>query len=80
MRVSVIIMVPDAQTIFDQQVPTDALEIEIFVLTTSYSKKLGRVVMMNEAEDHTKNFFCYQEPKCDKCREGHRTNVRVLSS
>ena len=48
----------DAQTIFDQQVPTDALEIEIFRADhTAYSKKLGRVVMMNEAEDHTKEDF-----------------------
>ena len=48
----------DAQTIFDQQVPTDALEIEIFRADhTAYSKKLGRVVMMNEAEDHTKEGF-----------------------
>ena len=37
---------------------TDALEIEIFRADhTAYSKKLGRVVMMNEAEDHTKEDF-----------------------
>ena len=48
----------DAQTIFDQQVPADALEIEIFRADhTAYSKKLGRVVMMNEAEDHEKEDF-----------------------
>lgn len=48
----------DAQTIFDQQVPADALEIEIFRADhTAYSKKLGRVVMMNEAEDHDKEDF-----------------------
>ena len=48
----------DAQTIFDDQVPQDALEIEIFNADhTAFSKKLGRVVMMNEAEDHTKEDF-----------------------
>ncbi len=48
----------DAQTIFDQRVPTDALEIEIFRADhTAYSKKLGRVVMMNEAQDHVKEDF-----------------------
>jgi sulfate adenylyltransferase len=48
----------DAQTIFDDQVPHDALEIEIFNADhTAFSKKLGRVVMMNEAEDHTKEDF-----------------------
>ena len=48
----------DAQTIFDEKVPQGALEIEIFNADhTAYSKKLGRVVMMNEAEDHTKEDF-----------------------
>mgnify|MGYP005625791855 FL=1 len=48
----------DAQTIFDDRVPQDALEIEIFNADhTAFSKKLGRVVMMNEAEDHTKDDF-----------------------
>ncbi len=48
----------DAQTIFDDQVSQDALEIEIFNADhTAFSKKLGRVVMMNEAEDHTKEDF-----------------------
>jgi sulfate adenylyltransferase len=43
----------DAQTIFDEQVPAGALEIRIFKADhTAYSKKLQRVVMMNEAEDH----------------------------
>lgn len=43
----------DAQTIFDEQVPAGALEIEIFRADhTAYSKKLGRVVMMREAPDH----------------------------
>ena len=48
----------DAQTIFDDKVPEGALEIEIFNADhTAFSKKLGRVVMMNEAEDHTKEDF-----------------------
>jgi sulfate adenylyltransferase len=44
----------DAQTIFEEQVPPGALEIEIFNADhTAYSKKLNRVVMMKEAPDHT---------------------------
>lgn len=47
----------DAQAIFDT-IPGDALEIEIFRADhTAWSKKLGRVVMMNEAPDHTKEDF-----------------------
>jgi len=48
----------DAQTIFSEQVPAGALEIEIFEADhTAYSKKLGRVVMMREAPDHQKDDF-----------------------
>ena len=48
----------DAQTIFDEKVPDDALDIEIFRADhTAFSTKLGRVVMMNEAEDHSKEDF-----------------------
>ena len=48
----------DAQTIFADKVPAGALDIEIFNADhTAFSKKLGRVVMMNEAEDHTKEDF-----------------------
>ena len=48
----------DAQTIFADRVPAGALEIEIFNADhTAFSKKLGRVVMMNEADDHTKDDF-----------------------
>ena len=48
----------DAQTIFDEKVPEGALDIEIFNADhTAFSKKLGRVVMMNEAEDHSKDDF-----------------------
>ncbi len=48
----------DAQTIFKDQVPAGALEIEIFNADhTAYSKKLDKVVMMCEAPDHTKDDF-----------------------
>jgi len=48
----------DAQTIFDSEVPADALDIEIFRADhTAWSKKLNRVVMMNEAPDHSKEDF-----------------------
>ena len=47
----------DAQAIFDE-IPEGALDIEIFRADhTAYSKKLNRVVMMNEAEDHGKEDF-----------------------
>jgi sulfate adenylyltransferase len=48
----------DAQTIFDNEVPKGELEIEIFRADhTAYSKKLKKVVMMNEAPDHDKDDF-----------------------
>ncbi len=48
----------DAQTIFDDEVPEGAMEIEIFKADhTAYSKKLNKVVMMCEAPDHTKDDF-----------------------
>ncbi len=48
----------DAQKIFDEEVPAGALAIEIFRADhTAYSKKLGRVVMMRDAPDHTKDDF-----------------------
>ncbi|HDZ62583.1 MAG TPA: sulfate adenylyltransferase [Nitrospirae bacterium] len=48
----------DAQTIFDKEVPAGALLIEIFKADhTAYSKKLGKVMMMCEAPDHTKEDF-----------------------
>ena len=48
----------DAQTIFDDQVPAGALEIEIFKADhTAYSKKLDKVVMMRDAPDHAKEDF-----------------------
>lgn len=43
----------DAQTIFDTDVPEGALEIEIFRADhTAYSKKLNKVVMMRDVDDH----------------------------
>jgi sulfate adenylyltransferase len=49
----------DAQTIFDEEVPDGALEIDIFKADhTAFSKKLGKVIMMREApEGHTKEDF-----------------------
>jgi sulfate adenylyltransferase len=48
----------DAQTIFDERVPDDALEIDIYRADhTAYSKKLDRVVMMKDAPDHSKEDF-----------------------
>ncbi|MCU7839814.1 MAG: sulfate adenylyltransferase [Candidatus Thiodiazotropha sp. (ex Lucinoma borealis)] len=48
----------DAQTIFDEEVPAGALDIEIFKADhTAYSKKMNEVVMMCEAPDHTKEDF-----------------------
>ena len=48
----------DAQTIFRDQVPEGALKIRIFEADhTAFSKRLGRVVMMRDAPDHTKDDF-----------------------
>lgn len=48
----------DAQTIFDEEVPDDALELEIFSADhTAYSKKLNKVVMMRDVPDHSKEDF-----------------------
>ena len=48
----------DAQTIFEEEVPADALDIEIFSADhTAYSKKLNKVVMMRDAPDHSKDDF-----------------------
>lgn len=48
----------DAQIIFDEKVPSGALKIQIFKAdNTAYSKKLGRVVMMRDAPDHTQDDF-----------------------
>ncbi len=48
----------DAQTIFRDEVPAGALEIDIFEADhTAYSRKLDRVVMMRDAPDHTPDDF-----------------------
>lgn len=48
----------DAQTIFDEEVPEGALELEIYNADhTAYSKKLNKVVMMRDAPDHSKDDF-----------------------
>jgi sulfate adenylyltransferase len=50
----------DAQEIFRKKVPDGALEIQIFEADhTAYSKKLGKVVMMREAPDHSKDDFVF---------------------
>ena len=48
----------DAQTIFDEEVPEGALELEIYRADhTAYSKKLNKVVMMKDVPDHDKEDF-----------------------
>lgn len=48
----------DAQDIFDKDVVRDSLKIEIFKADhTAYSKKLNKVVMMRDAEDHSNDDF-----------------------
>ena len=48
----------DAQTIFDEEVPEGALELQIFKADhTAYSKKLNKVVMMCDVPDHTTEDF-----------------------
>jgi len=48
----------DAQTIFDDEVPPHALQLQIFRADhTAYSKKLNKVVMMCDVPDHTPDDF-----------------------
>jgi len=48
----------DAQTIFEEEVPKGALQIEMFMAdNTAWSKKLNKVVMMREAPGHEKEDF-----------------------
>lgn len=48
----------EAQDIFDNDVVKNSLKIEIFKADhTAYSKKLNKVVMMRDAEDHSKEDF-----------------------
>ena len=49
----------DAQTVFEN-LPEGALEIEIFAADhTAWSKKLGKVVMLREAPDHSPEDFVF---------------------
>ena len=49
----------DAQAVFDT-IPDDALDIAIFAADhTAWSKKLGKVVMMREAPDHTPDDYVF---------------------
>jgi len=50
----------DAQKIFEDQVPSGALEINIFKADhTAWSKKLNRVVMINSVTDHSKEDWVF---------------------
>ena len=50
----------DAQTIFHDEVPAGSLEIQIFEADhTAFSKKLGKVVMMRDHPDHTKEDYVF---------------------
>jgi len=50
----------DAQTIFHEEVPAGSLELEVFEADhTAYSKKLGKVVMMRDHPDHTKEDYVF---------------------
>ncbi len=84
----------DAQTIFDEEVPEGALELQIFKADhTAYSKKLNKVVMMCDVPDHTDEDFVLLSgtkvremlgkgiaPPPEFSRPGSRENsVRLLS-
>ncbi len=50
----------DAQSIFHEEVPEGALEIQIFEADhTAWSKKLKKVVMMRTVDDHTKDDWIF---------------------
>jgi sulfate adenylyltransferase len=50
----------DAQTIFHDEVPAGAMEIEIFEADhTAFSKKLGKVIMMRDGKDHAKEDWVF---------------------
>ena len=47
-----------AQEIFQNSIVQESLQIEIFAADhTAYSKKLDKVVMMRDVDDHTKDDF-----------------------
>ena len=50
----------DAQTVFDEEVPAGAMEIEVFRADhTAFSKKLNKVIMMKDGVDHTKEDWVF---------------------
>ncbi len=50
----------DAQKIFHDEVPKGSLELEIFDADhTAWSKKLGKIIMMRDAPDHTKEDWVF---------------------
>jgi sulfate adenylyltransferase len=50
----------DAQVIFREEVPKDALEIDIFEADhTAWSKKLKKVIMMRDGKDHDKTDWVF---------------------
>ncbi len=50
----------DAQTIFHKEVPEGALELKIFEADhTAWSKKLGKIIMMRDAPDHSKEDWVF---------------------
>ncbi len=50
----------DAQKIFDEEVPENELEINIFKADhTAWSKKLNKVIMMGSVTDHTKEDWVF---------------------
>jgi sulfate adenylyltransferase len=50
----------DAQAIFHEEVPEGALKIQIFEADhTAFSKKLGKVVMMRDHPDHSKEDYVF---------------------
>ena len=60
----------DAQTIFDEEVPEGALQIEIYRADhTAYSKKLDKVIMMKDAPRATPwtTSCCCRAPRCARC-------------
>jgi sulfate adenylyltransferase len=50
----------DAQEVFRKEVPAGALELQVFEADhTAYSKKLGKVIMMRDGKDHTKEDWVF---------------------
>jgi sulfate adenylyltransferase len=50
----------DAQEVFHKEVPAGALELQVFEADhTAYSKKIGKVIMMRDGKDHTKDDWVF---------------------